>query len=171
MQLKSVAQHYDDVKPANWCSHDLRDHEGRTQTGRVVQSVRDEIADALREALNSAETSLPQLIEDVRELAQAAKQKPAEVAVETDAERRGRREFELFWAKTKSIDWSSAFQEERERWITYAATINRPKVSPGQRLLEAIRRVYGAAIPWDTTSKKAELEAAAEELGIKECDA
>ena len=171
MQLKSVAQHYDDVKPKYWCSHDLRDHEARTQTGRVVQSVRDEIADALREALNSAETSLPQLIEDVRELAQAAKQKPAEVAVETDAERRGRREFELFWAKTKSIDWSSAFQEERERWITYAATINRPKVSPGQRLFERISNAWGWGISWCDCTIPQELESAAKELGIKECDA
>ena len=168
MQLKSVAQHYDDVKPANWCSHDLRDHEGRTQTGRVVQSVRDEIADALREALNSAETSLPQLIEDVRKLAQAAKQKPSEVAVETEDERRGRREFERFWDSEENASWRVQLPEQRRRWIAYAATVQRPKVSPGQRLREAVEFAAGHS---GHDVRGDHWEAAANALGIEECDA
>ncbi len=171
MELKTAEWHYNETKPRSWSVYSVTSDDITSQTESIVQSVRHEIAEILREALNSAETSLPQLIEDVHELAQAGKRKPAEVAVETEDERRGRMERERFWGGESHVPWASMLSTEKVRWIAYAATINRPKVSPGQRLFEAMNKAYGWGIFWCDCTKRQELEDAAKELGIKECDA
>lgn len=169
MKLKTAEDHYNASKPNLWANCDAHT-ELRGFALRFVNSVRNEIADALREALNSAEISLPKLIDDVRELAQAAN-KPAEVAIETADERRGREEFERFWNGQSVRDWSETCQKMKDRWIAYAKTVSRPKVSPGQRLFEAMNKAYGWGILWADCPIQQKVEAAAKVLGITECDA
>lgn len=171
MKLKTVAEHYDAVKPELLCCHDMRDTEAKKQTERLVRSVRDEIAGILCGLMDLDNWGLPDALDHVRELAKLASQNPAAVAVETEDERNGRLQYERFWAITKVCDWASAFQEERDRWIAYAKTIQRPKMSPGQRLFEAMNKAYGWGILWSDCPVQQKLEAAAKSLGITECDA
>lgn len=167
MKLKTVEEHYDANRPNGWCCYADRTREWRDFADRIFRAGQNEIADALREALNSAETSLPKLIEDVRELAKVAAQKPAEVA----DERHGRLERERFWSGQDHASWECMLPSDKARWIAYAKTINRPKVSPGQRLFEAMNKAYGWGILWSDCPVQQKLEAAAKSLGITECDA
>ena len=168
MELKHASRHHDDTKPRGWTCYENRFDDARLHTDAIVRSVRDEIADILCGLMDLDNCGLPDALDHVRELAKVATQKPAAVAVETADERRGREEFERFWNKESHATWESMHLDNKKRWIAYAATVQRPKVSPGQRLREAVEFAAGHC---GHDVRDDQWEKAALELGIKECDA
>lgn len=177
MRLKTVEEHYDATKPIGWCRYAENGDQWRGFAERFVDSVREEIASALREALRLSDgCKIEGLIEYAGSLRIAyesveAAKKIAEVAVETADERNGRLERDRFWNGKAPFPWHDECPNQRDRWIAYAKTINRPKVSPGQRLYESFKRIYKWSLEYGDAIKHAELESEAKSLGITECDA
>ncbi len=182
MKLKTVEDHYDATKPIGWCRYAGVGDQWRGFAERLVESVRHEIAEVLREALDcdAGETieSLISYAASVKDSVNVlrgriaileAAQKPAEVAVETADERHGRLERERVWSGQDHASWDCMLPSDKARWIAYAKTVSRPKVSPGQRLFEAMNKAYGWGILWSDCPVQQKLEAAAKSLGITEC--
>lgn len=185
MKLKTVEDHYDATKPIGWCRYAEVGDQWRGFAERLVESVRHEIAKALREALDcDAGETIESLISYAASVNDSvnvlrgriaileAAQKPAEVAVDENEDvRNGRVEYMLFSGAKSDQAWLLLSATTRKRWIDYARTLRRPKVSPGQRLFEAMNKAYGWGILWSDCPVQQKLEAAAKSLGITECDA